>query len=51
MMLAFGVGTSLAKDIEEHHVESHRVRGCETQIIEDAPHGIEAFLGVRATPI
>src|SRR5262245_34496024 len=49
-MLAFGVGTSFVKDIEEYHVESHRVHGCEARIIKDTTHDIEASTRTDRSP-
>src|SRR5262245_34800311 len=49
-MLAFGVGTSFVEDVEEHHVESHRVYRCKARIIQDAPYDIEAATGMERSP-
>src|SRR5215471_8841803 len=41
-MLAFRVSTSVVKDVEEPHIESHRLHGCKARIIEDTTHNIKA---------
>ena len=49
-MLAFGVGTSFVKDVEEHHIESHRVHRGKARVIEDTTHDIEASPGMERSP-